>query len=77
MEEELLEEMIRDRESQITVIKKKLDDQKKKMERLKKHLGNVKEKLKTDTMEQQLEMLHDILTTAWYMFVRAWATCHL
>lgn len=52
----MLEEMIRDRESQITVIKKKLDDQKKKMERLKKHLENVKEKLKTDTMEQQLEI---------------------
>jgi hypothetical protein len=56
MEEELLEQMIRDREFQLAVIRKKVDDQTRKMELAKTSLVDTKEKYVANHREQQLEV---------------------
>jgi hypothetical protein len=56
MEEELLEQMIRDREFQLAVIRKKVDDQTRKMELAKTSLVDTKEKYVANHREQQMEV---------------------
>lgn len=56
MEEELLREMIRDRETQIKMIERKMDEQVKKMDRTKTTVEEVREELKKSSVAQQLEV---------------------
>ena len=56
MEEELLQEMIRDRESQLEMIRKKMDQQTKKFEAIQKQLEETKQKYVAGNMERQLEV---------------------
>lgn len=53
MEEELLEEMIRDRENQIKKIEKKIEDQEKKMERLVQQKKDIEHSAKTEMVERR------------------------
>ena len=53
MEEELLQEMIRDRESQIKKIEKKIEDQGKKMERLAQQKKEIENNAKTEIAERR------------------------
>lgn len=54
MEEELLQEMIRDRESQLEMIRRKMDQQEKKLERTKDQLEDAKKKYEAGNMERQM-----------------------
>lgn len=56
MEEELLQEMIRDRESQLEMIRRKMDQQGKKLERTKDQLEDAKKKYQAGNMERQMEI---------------------
>jgi hypothetical protein len=53
MEEELLQEMIRDRETQIKWIERKMEEQTIKMAQTKQELQGIKEALKNSTVQQQ------------------------
>mmetsp|Transcript_8863 Transcript_8863/g.14213 ORF Transcript_8863/g.14213 Transcript_8863/m.14213 type:complete len:303 (+) Transcript_8863:70-978(+) len=66
MEEELLQGMIRDRESQIKLIEKKLEDQKQKMERVAQEKIKIGETIQVETVQhaQELETLQKQLQTA-------------
>jgi hypothetical protein len=56
MEEELLDQMIRDREFQLAMIRKKVDDQTRKMELAKTSLEDTKKKYSENHIEQQMEV---------------------
>eukprot|EP00980_Cylindrotheca_fusiformis_P008256 scaffold1736_cov127-Cylindrotheca_fusiformis.AAC.70 len=56
MEEELLEQMIRDREIQLNMIRKKMEDQSQKLERLRTSLDDTKKKYAANHLEQQMEV---------------------
>lgn len=56
MEEEILQDMIRDRETQIKMIKRKMEEQSRKMERLRKDLEVTKEKYSTQHVDQTMDL---------------------
>ena len=56
MEEELLQDMIRDRETSNKMIRKKLEQQSEKMEKTKASLQDLKKSLKAENAEQQMEI---------------------
>mmetsp|Transcript_30138 Transcript_30138/g.72351 ORF Transcript_30138/g.72351 Transcript_30138/m.72351 type:complete len:283 (-) Transcript_30138:145-993(-) len=56
MEEVFLQEMVRDRENQIAMIRKKLDDQDKKMELTQKQLEETKKKYTENHLSHQMEI---------------------
>jgi hypothetical protein len=56
MEENLLEVMIRDRETQIALITRKMEEQSKKLERVVSDLDEIKGKQTKDTVDQQVEV---------------------
>jgi hypothetical protein len=56
MEEDLLREMIRDRETQIKMIERKMEEQTKKMERTKTTISEIREDLQKASVAQQLEI---------------------
>lgn len=56
MEEEILQEMIRDRDSQLVMIRKKMEEQEKKMETTRKQLEEVKKEYSSSHLEHQLEV---------------------